>query len=52
MHTSLNIVTVKGESEIAIAVPVFSDIIMLFNYTNQMISVFISNIFHSKIVDN
>ena len=52
MHTSLEIVPVEGESEIALAFSVFSDIIMLFNYTNQMIYVLLSKIFHSKIVDN
>ena len=52
MHTLLDIVPVESESEIALALPLFSDIIMFFNYTNQMVCVLLSNIFHAKIVNN
>ena len=44
------IVPVKGESNVPFAVPVFFYLVMLFDNIDQMISVLISNIFHSKVI--
>ena len=52
MQTSLDMVSVEGESKIAFVSQVVCDIIILFNYTNQIIIVLLSNIFRSKIIDN
>ena len=52
VRLSFFVVPIEGKSEVSFSVPVCCVLVVFFDNTNKVISVFFSDVFHAEIVDD
>ena len=52
VNAAVVIIPIKGESEVALAIPILCDLIMFFDAFYEVVSMLLTNILYSKIIQN
>ena len=52
MYLSFCVVPIQSEAKLACSLPVRVDLIILFEYTDEVLDIFLVDVLHSEIIDN